>query len=273
MFYRWTTVQWPGTLADSSKKPSLPTMPCSRSHVHRRCSHNGWHFVIRRVIYCVNRNQVPVFFFFPLCSSSVCQCAFVSVTNAISGNTELTRCFFSHSVEETEKKESDALLAPLANSSTLVNWIMGANMGKNASLLDSLPSTHSTLHIVMLGLDSAGKTTALYRLKFDQYVNTVPTIGFNCEKIRALSGRAKGTQFLVWDVGNSPLKISKKFAFSYRVQSICFVSIRAVGLSWKFKILQPISNIEPLSHSNGGGAVAKCYVFTLRSTDLIARNS
>jgi len=74
-------------------------------------------------------------------------------------------------------------------------------MGKNASLLDSLPSTHSTLHIVMLGLDSAGKTTALYRLKFDQYVNSAPTIGFNCEKIRALSGRAKGTQFLVWDVG------------------------------------------------------------------------
>ena len=29
----------------------------------------------------------------------------------------------------------------------------------------------------------------------------VPTIGFNCEKIRALSGKAKGTQFLVWDVG------------------------------------------------------------------------
>ncbi len=27
------------------------------------------------------------------------------------------------------------------------------------------------------GLDGAGKTTALYRLKFDQYINTVPTIG------------------------------------------------------------------------------------------------
>jgi len=38
----------------------------------------------------------------------------------------------------------------------------------------------------MLGLDSAGKTTALYRLKFDQYLNTVPTIGFNCEKVCVL---------------------------------------------------------------------------------------
>lgn len=74
-------------------------------------------------------------------------------------------------------------------------------MGKNGTLLDSLPSTQGTMHIVMLGLDSAGKTTALYRLKFDQYLNTVPTIGFNCEKVRGQVGRAKGAQFLVWDVG------------------------------------------------------------------------
>lgn len=53
----------------------------------------------------------------------------------------------------------------------------------------------------MLGLDSAGKTTALYRLKFDQYLNTVPTIGFNCEKVQGMVGKAKGVQFLVWDVG------------------------------------------------------------------------
>ncbi|CAG2168912.1 unnamed protein product, partial [Oppiella nova] len=50
------------------------------------------------------------------------------------------------------------------------------------------------------GLDSAGKTTALYRLKFDQYLNTVPTIGFNCEKVK-LNGKTKGTSFLIWDIG------------------------------------------------------------------------
>nr|XP_016993305.2 ADP-ribosylation factor-like protein 4C isoform X2 [Drosophila takahashii] len=59
----------------------------------------------------------------------------------------------------------------------------------------------ATLHVVMLGLDSAGKTTALYRLKFDQYLNTVPTIGFNCEKVQGTVGKAKGVHFLVWDVG------------------------------------------------------------------------
>lgn len=78
---------------------------------------------------------------------------------------------------------------------------MGANMGKNTSLLDALPSGQGTLHVVMLGLDSAGKTTALYRLKFDQYLNTVPTIGFNCEKVKGMVGKAKGINFLVWDVG------------------------------------------------------------------------
>lgn len=79
---------------------------------------------------------------------------------------------------------------------------MGATMGKSGgggSLFDSINSSQ-TLQIVMLGLDSAGKTTVLYRLKFDQYLNTVPTIGFNCEKIRG-TGKAKGVQFLVWDVG------------------------------------------------------------------------
>lgn len=50
--------------------------------------------------------------------------------------------------------------------------------GNGSSLLENLTSTHPTLHIVMLGLDSAGKTTALYRLKFDQYVNTVRSLPF-----------------------------------------------------------------------------------------------
>jgi len=42
---------------------------------------------------------------------------------------------------------------------------------------------------------------ALYLFNKPLITFQVPTIGFNCEKIRALSGKAKGTQFLVWDVG------------------------------------------------------------------------
>ncbi|NXT75778.1 ARL4C protein, partial [Zapornia atra] len=41
----------------------------------------------------------------------------------------------------------------------------------------------------------------LYRLKFNEFVNTVPTIGFNTEKIRLSNGTAKGISCHFWDVG------------------------------------------------------------------------
>ena len=50
--------------------------------------------------------------------------------------------------------------------------------------------------IVMVGLDSAGKTTILFRLKFDETISTIPTIGFNVETITVA-----GVTFNVWDVG------------------------------------------------------------------------
>lgn len=59
----------------------------------------------------------------------------------------------------------------------------------------------TSTQIAMLGLDTAGKTTCLYRLKFDQYTDTNPTIGFNCEKIQVKNGTAKGSTFEIWDVG------------------------------------------------------------------------
>ncbi len=74
------------------------------------------------------------------------------------------------------------------------------------AFIDALPAiSRDDYHVVMIGLDSAGKTTVLYRLKFDQYVNTVPTIGFNCERVRRSvvnsSTRSRNLSFLLWDVG------------------------------------------------------------------------
>uniref|UniRef100_A0A915IQB1 Uncharacterized protein n=1 Tax=Romanomermis culicivorax TaxID=13658 RepID=A0A915IQB1_ROMCU len=57
------------------------------------------------------------------------------------------------------------------------------------------------MQIVIVGLDNAGKSTILYRLKLGRYVTTMPTIGFNCEKIRPSYGTAKGISFSLWDVG------------------------------------------------------------------------
>jgi len=39
------------------------------------------------------------------------------------------------------------------------------------------------MRIVMLGLDAAGKTTILYKLKLGEIATTIPTIGFNVETV------------------------------------------------------------------------------------------
>lgn len=45
-----------------------------------------------------------------------------------------------------------------------------------AKLFDSLFG-RKDVRIVMLGIDNAGKTTILYRLKLGETVQTIPTIG------------------------------------------------------------------------------------------------
>ena len=52
------------------------------------------------------------------------------------------------------------------------------------------------MRILMLGLDAAGKTTILYKLKLGEVVSSVPTIGFNVETVEY-----KNIRFTVWDVG------------------------------------------------------------------------
>ena len=51
-------------------------------------------------------------------------------------------------------------------------------------------------NILMLGLDSAGKTSILYQLKLNSLVNTIPTIGFNVETVNY-----KSLNLTIWDVG------------------------------------------------------------------------
>ncbi|XP_004505613.1 uncharacterized protein [Cicer arietinum] len=55
---------------------------------------------------------------------------------------------------------------------------------------------NTEMRVVMLGLDAAGKTTILYKLHIGEVLSTVPTIGFNVEKVQY-----KNVIFTVWDVG------------------------------------------------------------------------
>jgi len=51
-------------------------------------------------------------------------------------------------------------------------------------------------NVVMLGLDAAGKTAVLYKLRLGKAVQTIPTMGFNTETIPY-----KNFEFRIWDVG------------------------------------------------------------------------
>ena len=66
------------------------------------------------------------------------------------------------------------------------------------------------MRILMVGLDAAGKTTILYKLKLGEVVTTIPTIGFNVETVEY-----KNISFTVWDVGGQfrCLLFSSRFFF------------------------------------------------------------
>ncbi|XP_026130607.1 ADP-ribosylation factor 4-like [Carassius auratus] len=52
------------------------------------------------------------------------------------------------------------------------------------------------MRLLMVGLDAAGKTTVLYKLKLGEVVTTIPTLGFNVETVEY-----RNISFTVWDVG------------------------------------------------------------------------
>jgi len=69
-------------------------------------------------------------------------------------------------------------------------------MGLTISSLFNQYFGNKDVRILMVGLDAAGKTTILYRLKLGEVVTTIPTLGFNVETVAY-----KNISFTVWDVG------------------------------------------------------------------------
>ncbi len=69
-------------------------------------------------------------------------------------------------------------------------------MGNYLSLLFSKFVSDVPARVCMIGLDGAGKTTILYKLKFGEVITTIPTIGFNVDTLNV-----KNLTMTVWDVG------------------------------------------------------------------------
>lgn len=64
-------------------------------------------------------------------------------------------------------------------------------------LLSSKNPKAKQAQILLLGLDSAGKSTLLYKLKLSKDIVTIPTVGFNVETLEW----EKRLSLTVWDVG------------------------------------------------------------------------
>jgi len=73
---------------------------------------------------------------------------------------------------------------------------MGLSFSSLFNSLSALVKKEKDVRMLMLGLDSAGKTTILYRLQIGEVVATVPTIGFNAETVQY-----KNLKFQAWDLG------------------------------------------------------------------------
>ncbi|CDO95200.1 unnamed protein product [Kluyveromyces dobzhanskii CBS 2104] len=65
-----------------------------------------------------------------------------------------------------------------------------------STVFDRLWGVDKELRILILGLDGAGKTTILYRLKIGEVIETKPTIGFHVETLSY-----KNLKLNVWDLG------------------------------------------------------------------------
>merc|ERR1719449_5379 len=87
-----------------------------------------------------------------------------------------------------------------------------------SKVFDKLVNRKKDCRILMVGLDAAGKTTILYKLKLGEVVTTIPTVGFNVETVEY-----KNINFTVWDVGGQD-KIRKLWRYYYQnTQGLIFV--------------------------------------------------
>ena len=95
---------------------------------------------------------------------------------------------------------------------------MGNYLKSLNNFLTQLKSPQETLRITMIGLDAAGKTTILHRLKMGSTIQTIPTIGFNVETLQF-----KNQKFSVFDIGGQK-KLRNMWQYYYEnIDAIIYV--------------------------------------------------
>ncbi|KAA3486353.1 ADP-ribosylation factor 2 [Gossypium australe] len=108
-------------------------------------------------------------------------------------------------------------------------------MGLSFAKLFSRLFAKKEMRILMVGLDAAGKTTILYKLKLGEIVTTIPTIGFNVETVEY-----KNISFTVWDVGgqdkgNVSLKLMLKL-LDVLIDGLMLICIPSSAYNYNHKL-------------------------------------
>merc|ERR1711975_206814 len=125
---------------------------------------------------------------------------------------------FVLSIQQSEHHRQLRSLHTLCSRFRLVDQKKQVTMGNMFAKLFKGLIGKREMRILMVGLDAAGKTTILYKLKLGEIVTTIPTIGFNVETVEY-----KNINFTVWDVGGQD-KIRPLWRHYYQnTQGIIFV--------------------------------------------------
>jgi small GTP-binding protein len=91
-------------------------------------------------------------------------------------------------------------------------------MGLSVSTIFKNLFGKTEVKMAMVGLDAAGKTTILYKMKLGEIVTTIPTIGFNVETVEY-----KNLKFMIWDIGGQD-KLRPLWKYYYAgTQGVIFV--------------------------------------------------
>lgn len=93
------------------------------------------------------------------------------------------------------------------------------------------------MRVVVLGLDGAGKTSILFKLKQNEFMAVIPTIGFNVESVDY-----KTVRFNIWDIGGQP-KLRPLWKHYYlNTQAVVFV----IDSSDKDRLPEALSELSKL---------------------------
>lgn len=117
------------------------------------------------------------------------------------------------------------LMAHLLNSSRYMLLQKGTewtDSNRRRVTMGQRGSKQPQAQVLLLGLDNAGKSTLLYKLKHDAFVTTSPTIGFNVEMLD-VKKKTKNIALTVWDVGGQGRMREHWKSFHNDVAAVVFV--------------------------------------------------